>query len=91
MEFLLQTELDSLEVYASPLRLALSKQCCTKLAKYESRALYGVTQRLNEFPLSKYGSQFKSLLLQICIYMALTGIRELHAPSPPSAAHALLT
>ena len=36
------------------------------------------------------GCHFKSLLLQICIYMALAGIRELHAPSPPSAAHALL-
>ena len=33
---------------------------------------------------------WKSLLLQICISMALASTRELHAPSPPSAAHALL-
>ena len=33
---------------------------------------------------------WKSLLLQICISMALASTRELHAPLPPSAAHALL-
>ena len=70
---------------ASPLRVALSKRCCTKYAHSicESRALYGVTQR-SAFQI------WKLLLLQICISMALTSTRELHAPSPPSAAHALL-
>ncbi len=42
---------------------------------------------INELPLSKYGSFFKSLLLARSQDLYLHGTRELHAPS---AAHALL-
>ena len=68
------------------------KQCCTKHVPhahsiYESRALYGITQRLNALQLSKYGSH--------CYYRFVFQwhsrvLAELHAPSPPSAAHVLL-